>query len=421
MDLLEKVLLRDNLTAALKRVEANKGAPGIDGVSTEQLRDYLREHWATIRSQIEAGTYKPSPVRRVEIPKPDGGVRLLGIPTVVDRFIQQAILQVLTPIFDPDFSDSSFGFRPRRRAHDAVRKAQQFIQEGYQYVVDLDLEKFFDRVNHDILMSRVARKVKDKRLLKLIRAYLQSGVMINGVCVTTEEGTPQGGPLSPLLANILLDDLDKELEKRGHRFCRYADDCNIYVRTKRAGERVKASVERYLTRVLKLKVNQQKSAVDKPCKRKFLGFSFAPGKEARIRLHPKSIIRLKERIRQWTNPHWSIPIQERIQKLNQYLMGWIGYFALAEAKTHLLRIEEWIRRRLRLCLWTQWKRVRTRYRELRSLGLSHSRAREIANTRKGAWRTTKTPHMHKALGIAYWQQQGLMSLIQRYFTLRQAW
>ncbi|WP_126425154.1 group II intron reverse transcriptase/maturase [Brevibacillus marinus] len=421
MDLLEKVLSRDNLKAALKRVEANKGAPGVDGVSTEQLRDYLRQHWTTIRSQIEAGTYKPSPVRRVEIPKPDGGVRLLGIPTVVDRLIQQAILQVLTPIFDPDFSDSSFGFRPRRRAHDAVRKAQQFIQEGYRYVVDIDLEKFFDRVNHDILMSRVARKVKDKRLLKLIRAYLQSGVMVNGVCVTTEEGTPQGGPLSPLLANILLDDLDKELERRGHRFCRYADDCNIYVRTQRAGERVKASVERYLTRELKLKVNQQKSAVDKPCKRKFLGFSFAPGKEARIRLHPKSVIRLKERIRQWTNPHWSISMQERIQKLNQYLMGWIGYFALAEAKTHLLRIEEWIRRRLRLCLWTQWKRVRTRYRELRSLGLSHSRALEIANTRKGAWRTTKTPHMHKALGIAYWQQQGLMSLVQRYFALRQAW
>ncbi|WP_126428278.1 group II intron reverse transcriptase/maturase [Brevibacillus marinus] len=421
MDLLEKVLSRDNLKAVLKRVEANKGAPGVDGVSTEQLRDYLRQHWTIIRSQIEAGTYKPSPVRRVEIPKPDGGVRLLGIPTVVDRLIQQAILQVLTPIFDPDFSDSSFGFRPRRRAHDAVRKAQQFIQEGYRYVVDIDLEKFFDRVNHDILMSRVARKVKDKRLLKLIRAYLQSGVMVNGVCVTTEEGTPQGGPLSPLLANILLDDLDKELERRGHRFCRYADDCNIYVRTQRAGERVKASVERYLTRELKLKVNQQKSAVDKPCKRKFLGFSFAPGKEARIRLHPKSVIRLKERIRQWTNPHWSISMQERIQKLNQYLMGWIGYFALAEAKTHLLRIEEWIRRRLRLCLWTQWKRVRTRYRELRSLGLSHSRALEIANTRKGAWRTTKTPHMHKALGIAYWQQQGLMSLVQRYFALRQAW
>lgn len=420
MDLLEKVLSRENLTAALKRVEANKGAPGIDGVTTEQLRDYLREHWATIRSQIEAGTYRPSPVRRVEIPKPDGGVRLLGIPTVVDRLIQQAILQVLTPVFDSDFSNSSFGFRPGRRAHDAVRTAKQFIEEGYRYVVDIDLEKFFDRVNHDILMSRVARKVKDKRLLKLIRAYLQSGVMVNGVCVTTEEGTPQGGPLSPLLANILLDDLDKELEKRGHRFCRYADDCNIYVRTKRAGQRVKESVERYLTRVLKLKVNQQKSAVDQPYKRKFLGFSFVPGKEARIRLHPKSITRLKERIRQLTNPHWSISIQERIRKLNQYLMGWIGYFALAEAKKHLLRIEEWIRRRLRLCLWTQWKRVRTRYRELRSLGLSHNKALEIANTRKGAWRTTKTPHMHKALGVAYWQQQGLLSLVQRYFKLRQA-
>lgn len=421
MDLLEKVLSRENLRMALQRVEANKGVGGVDGVSTEQLRDYLREHWQTIREQIESGTYKPSPVRRVEIPKTDGGVRLLGIPTVVDRFIQQAILQVLTPIFDPHFSESSFGFRPKRSAHMAVRKAQTFISEGYRFVVDIDLEKFFDRVNHDILMNRVARKVQDKRILKLIRSYLNAGIMVNGICIASSEGTPQGGPLSPLLANILLDDLDKELEKRGHRFCRYADDCNVYVKTRRAGERVKDSIQRYLEKVLRLKVNQQKSAVDRPWKRKFLGFSFTNLKQTRIRLHPKSVVKLKEKIRIITNSVWSISMDERIEKLNQYLMGWIGYFALADAKGILQSIEEWIRRRLRLCLWTQWKRVRTRYRELRSLGLSHGKAMEIANTRKGAWRTTKTPQLHKALGTAYWQQRGLKSLVQRYCEIRQAW
>lgn len=421
MDLLEKVLSRENLRMALQRVEANKGVGGVDAVSTEQLRDYLREHWQTIREQIERGTYKPSPVRRVEIPKTDGGVRLLGIPTVVDRFIQQAILQVLTPIFDPHFSESSFGFRPKRSAHMAVRKAQAFISEGYRFVVDIDLEKFFDRVNHDVLMSRVARKVQDKRILKLIRSYLHAGIMVNGICIASSEGTPQGGPLSPLLANILLDDLDKELEKRGHRFCRYADDCNVYVKTKRAGDRVKDSIQRYLEKVLRLKVNQQKSAVDRPWKRKFLGFSFTSLKQTRIRLHPKSVVKLKEKIRIITNSVWSISMDERIEKLNQYLMGWIGYFALADAKGILQSIEEWIRRRLRLCLWTQWKRARTRYRELRSLGLSHGKAMEIANTRKGAWRTTKTPQLHKALGIAYWQQRGLKSLVQRYCEIRQAW
>ncbi|TCJ81754.1 UNVERIFIED_ORG: group II intron reverse transcriptase/maturase, partial [Anoxybacillus amylolyticus] len=304
MALLERILARDNLITALKRVEANQGAPGIDGVSTDQLRDYIRAHWSTIRAQLLAGTYRPAPVRRVEIPKPGGGTRQLGIPTVVDRLIQQAILQELTPIFDPDFSPSSFGFRPGRNAHDAVRQAQGYIQEGYRYVVDMDLEKFFDRVNHDILMSRVARKVRDKRVLKLIRAYLQAGVMIEGVKVQTEEGTPQGGPLSPLLANILLDDLDKELEKRGLKFCRYADDCNIYVKSLRAGQRVKQSIQRFLEKTLKLKVNEEKSAVDRPWKRAFLGFRFTPERKARIRLAPRSIQRLKQRIRQLTNPNW---------------------------------------------------------------------------------------------------------------------
>ncbi|WP_077616929.1 group II intron reverse transcriptase/maturase [Caenibacillus caldisaponilyticus] len=421
MALLETILSRNNLITALKRVEANKGAPGIDGVPTEQLRDDIRKHWKSIKRQLLEGTYKPAPVRRVEIPKPNGGVRLLGIPTVMDRFIQQAILQVLTPIFDPHFSPYSYGFRPKRRAHDAVRQAQKYIQEGYRYVVDIDLEKFFDRVNHDILMSRVARKVEDKRVLKLIRAYLKAGVMLEGVRVRSEEGTPQGGPLSPLLANILLDDLDKELEKRGLKFCRYADDCNIYVRSPRAGQRVKQSVQKYLEKKLKLKVNEEKSAVDRPWKRKFLGFSFMSQREARIRLAPKSVQRFKNKIRQLTNPNWSLPMEERIRKLNQYTMGWMGYFALIETPSPLKRLEEWIRRRLRLCRWHQWKRVRTRIRELRALGLKEHEVFEIANTRKGAWRTTRTPQLHKALGKAYWLKQGLKSLTQRYFELRQDW
>lgn len=421
MALLEDILSRENLLAALHKVEANKGAAGIDGVSTEHLREYIQQHWEQIKQQLLEGTYKPSPVRRVEIPKPDGGVRLLGIPTVIDRLIQQATLQALTPIFDPSFSVNSFGFRPNKRGHDAVRQAQRFIREGFRFVVDIDLAQFFDRVNHDILMSRVARKVKDKRVLKLIRNYLKAGIMVGGIRIASEEGTPQGGPLSPLLANIILDDLDKELERRGLHFCRYADDCNVYVKTKRAGERVKQSVTRYLEGKLKLWVNEEKSAVDRPWKRKFLGFSFTMQKEAKIRIAPKSLKRVKEKIRMLTKPTWSISMEQRIQLLNQYLMGWMGYYALIETPHPLKLLEEWIRRRLRSCLWQQWKRVRTRIRELRALGLQEKQVLEIANTRKGAWRTSKTPHLHKALGIAYWQSRGLKSLVQRYFEIRQSW
>lgn len=421
MDLMGQILSRENLQAAIKRVEANKGAAGVDGITTRQLREYVQKHWPEIKLRLQEGTYKSSPVRKVEIPKPEGGVRVLGIPTVIDRLIQQAILQVLTPLFDPGFSPHSYGFRPGKRGHDAVEQARKYIEEGYCIVVDIDLEKFFDRINHDILMSRVARKVKDKKLLKLIRSYLNSGIMVEGIRVRTEEGTPQGGPLSPLLANILLDDLDKELERRGLRFCRYADDCNIYVKTKRAGERVKQSITRYLEKKLRLKVNEGKSAVDRPWKRKFLGFSFYKQKAIKARIATKSLKRLKDKIREITNPTWSISMNERIQRLNQYLTGWIGYYALADTPSVLEGLEEWIRRRLRLCLWLQWKRVRTRIRELKALGLKKSQAEEIANTRKGAWRTTKTPHLHKALGNAYWQSQGLMSLTQRYFQLRQNW
>lgn len=388
-------------------------------MSTRQLRAYVQKHWDTIKQQLLEGTYQPSPVRRVEIPKPDGGVRLLGIPTVLDRLIQQAILQVFTPIFDPTFSEHSYGFRPQKRGHDAVRKAQWYIQEGYGFVVDMDLEKFFDRVNHDILMSRVARKVRDKRVLKLIRAYLQSGIMSQGVCVRSEEGTPQGGPLSPLLANILLDDLDKELEKRGLHFCRYADDCNIYVKTKRAGERVKASVTRYLVQKLKLKVNEEKSAVDRPWRRKFLGFSFLSREKAKIRIAPKSLKRVKDKIRSMTRANDPAPMEEIIEDLNRYLMGWIGYYALIETPSPLKDLDKWIRRRLRMVQWSRWKKVRTRYHVLRSLGLKEKDVHRLANTRKGAWRIASTPQIHKALGNAYWQTLGLRSLFQRYTEIRQ--
>lgn len=337
---------------ALERVKSNKGAPGIDGITTEQLDDYLRENWLACKEKILKGTYIPAPVKRVEIPKPDGGKRMLGIPIVLDRLIQQAILQKLTPIFDPEFSAHSYGFRPGRGTHDAVRQARRNIEAGHEYVVDMDIKKFFDRVNHDILMSRVARKVKDKLVLKLIRAYLNSGVMIEGVCVRTEIGTPQGGPLSPLLANILLDDLDKELEKRGHRFCRYADDCNIYVKSPRAGERVLTGITEFLEKKLKLKINREKSGVGLVSQRKFLGFSFVLSRErgVRIVISPQSLKRLKGKIKRLTRSKWSISMEERIRRLNSYLNGWLGYYALADTIYSLKDFDGWIRRRLRKCL-----------------------------------------------------------------------
>jgi len=324
---MEKVVARENMLRALRRVEQNRGAPGMDGVTTEQLRELLKAQWPATREALLGDAYRPKPVRRVEIPKPGGGMRLLGIPTVMDRLVQQALLQVLTPIFDPRFSDSSYGFRPGRSAHDAVRRARQYVEEGYVWVVDIDVEKFFDRVNHDMLMARVARVVQDKRVLRLIRRYLQAGVMVNGVVMGTEEGTPQGGPLSPLLANIMLHDLDKELEARGHRFVRYADDCNIYVRTSRAGERVMAGVVEFLQERLKLKVNEHKSAVDRPEHRKFLGFSYYKVKgQVRIRLSSQTRQRFRARVRNLTRRNRSEKLEERVKRLSAYLVGWIGYF-----------------------------------------------------------------------------------------------
>jgi RNA-directed DNA polymerase len=419
--LLEEALERGNLKTALKRIEQNRGAAGVDGMAVEELRPYLKTHWSGLRERLLDGGYEPQPVRRVEIPKPDGGKRGLGIPTVLDRFIQQALLQVLTPLYEPGFSSSSYGFRPRRRAHDAVRAARGYIQAGYRWVVDLDLEKFFDRVNHDRLMARVARRVKDKRVLRLIRRYLESGVMIDGVVVETEEGTPQGGPLSPLLSNIYLDELDKELEKRGHRFCRYADDCNIYVSSRRAGERVMASVKRFLTDRLKLKVNEAKSALDRPWRRKFLGFTFLAGKEVRIRLAPKSEERFKAKLRELTRRNRSQEMEERIQQINGYVGGWMGYYALVETPSVLAELDQWLRRRLRACVWRQWKRVRTRYHKLRGLGLPENVVGYMANTRKGPWRIAASPPLQQGLNNTYWKAQGLTSLQERYHSIRNTW
>ncbi|MBO8129875.1 MAG: group II intron reverse transcriptase/maturase [Peptococcaceae bacterium] len=419
---MEKALARENLVKALERVEANGGAPGIDGMETQDLRPFLHENWETIREQLLGETYEPQPVRRVEISKRSGrGTRKLGIPTVLDRFIQQALLQVLTPIFDPGFSESSYGFRPGRRGHDAVRKMRRHVQEGYTWVVDIDLERYFDTVNHDMLMARVARKVEDKRVLRLIRRYLKAGVMMDGIVVTTEEGTPQGGPLSPLLSNVYLDEMDKELEKRGHRFCRYADDVNIYVRSRRAAERVMASITTFLETKLKLKVNREKSAVDRPWRRAFLGFSLYFRQDGpRIRLAPETIRRIKETLRKLTDRNWSISLAERLRKVTLYLNGWLGYYALADAKRVLQRLEEWLRHRLRACVWVTWKRVRTRYRMLRSLGLPEWRVHKLANARKGPWRMAAGP-LNSVLTAAWWRSQGLISLVDRYLEIRQQW
>jgi len=389
-------------------------------MTVEELRPYVVAHWREVREALDGGRYRPSPVRREGIPKPDGGERQLGIPTVLDRFIQQAVAQVLTPLFEPHFSPHSYGFRPGRSAHDAMRQAQAYVQEGHDWVVDIDLERFFDQVNHDMLMARVARVVKDKRVLKLIRAYLESGVMVNGVVMDTEEGTPQGGPLSPLLSNIMLDDLDKELEKRGHKFVRYADDCNIYVKTRRAGERVMGSVVQFLEQKLKLRVNRQKSKVDRATKVKLLGFSFQEYKgEVRIRVATKSLDRYREKIRSLTRRTRAGKLEDIIQAINQYMRGWIGYFRLADTPSIFVGLDSWLRRRLRQMVWKRWKRGRTRYRELVALGVPRSRA-ALGAVGKSPWRMSNTPVVNEALNNAYWRKLGLEGLSERYRQLRLA-
>jgi RNA-directed DNA polymerase len=417
-NLMERVVAKDNMYYALHRVESNKGAAGIDGVTIESLRPFLKDHWPEIREQLLNGTYQPKPVRRVEIPKPDGGIRLLGIPTVLDRLIQQALLQKMNDIFEPTFTPFSFGFRPGKRAHSAVEMAREYIKEGYRWVVDIDLEKFFDKVNHDILMSRVARRIQDKRVLLLIRRYLQAGVMINGCCIVTEEGTPQGGPLSPLLANIMLNELDWELWRRGHKFARYADDCNIYVKSRRAGERVMSSVKRLVEDRLKLKVNMQKSAVDRPWKRKFLGFSFTFHEEPKIILALKTKQRFKDKIRELTSRVKSQSMSQRINKLNTYIVGWVSYYRLADTISVFREFDKWIRRRLRMCYLKQWKKPKTKKKKLITLGIPQEWATLISCSRKGYWRLSNTPQVNKALGLAFWRAQGLKSLVERYDQLR---
>ena len=416
--LMEQILTRSNVLEAWERVRKNHGAPGVDGVTVEEYPAVWKTKYKEIEEALRSGRYRPSPVRQVAIPKPDGGERKLGIPTVQDRHIQQMILQVLTPIYEELFSDGSWGFRPGRSAHGAVRTAKGYVEEGNEWVVDLDIEKYFDRVNHDILMYRIAYHVHDKRVLKVIRAFLTAGVLENGVKVSTEEGTPQGGPLSPLLANILLDALDKELDKRGHKYVRYADDCNIYVRSRRAGERVMANVREFLEKKLRLKMNEQKSGVDRANRRKFLGFTLMKrmGKTC-IAISWKSRERFKEKIRELTNRNRGISMENRLDRLNRYLRGWMTYYRLSETPSIPNTLDQWIRRRLRACRLKEWKRSRTVYSRLRSLGIADEEARKLAGSRKGYWRKSATPQINKALDNAYWANQGLVSLNEVYSKL----
>jgi RNA-directed DNA polymerase len=406
------VVERENMREALLRVERNRGTAGIDEMPIEDLRAYLKEHWPRLKEELLGGRYKPQPVRRVEIPKPGGkGMRKLGIPTVLDRLIQQALHQVLSPIFDSTFSPHSYGFRPGRSAHDALKSAQKIVASGKRWVVDMDLEQFFDRVNHDVLMSRIARRIGDKQVLLLIRRYLQSGVMASGVMQATTEGTPQGGPLSPLLSNILLDDLDKELERRNHSFCRYADDCNVYVSSQAAGERVMASLAHFLGRRLKLKVNETKSAVARPWERKFLGYSMTWHRVPRLKVAKESVSRLrgdlKSAFRRGQGQNLSRLINEG---LVPKLRGWITYFRLSEVKGIFTELDEWIRHHLRCIMWRQWKRPKTRYIRLLTAGLTAKRARESAGNGRGPWWNAAASHMHAAFGVKYFEKIGLVSL-----------
>ncbi len=409
--LMEEVCERENLKEALRRVKANKGSAGVDGMTVGGITDYLKQHWPAIREQLLNGTYEPRPVRRVEIPKPDGGVRKLGIPTVLDRFIQQAVMQVLQRQWDPTFSAGSYGFRPGRSAQQAVAQAQKHIAEGHGWCVDLDLEKFFDRVNHDKLMGQIAKRVEDKRLLKLIRAFLNAGVMENGLVSPSVEGTPQGGPLSPLLSNLVLDELDRELTRRGHRFVRYADDCNLYVRSERAGQRVMESVTQFITQRLRLKVNEAKSAVARPQERKFLGFSFSAGPEVKRVIAPKALDRFKRRIREITRRAKGVSLKTTIEEVAPYMRGWRSYFGFCETPEVLLSLTRWVRLRLRAAMWRQWKTPRRRGAALLELGVRPRLASNTAGSGLGPWYLAKAKALSVGLSNAYFKSLGLPSLI----------
>jgi RNA-directed DNA polymerase len=411
--LMEEVCERGNRREALRRVKANKGSPGVDGMTVDEITDYLQQHWPAIREQLLNGTYEPQPVMRMEIRKPDGGgMRKLGIPTVLDRVIQQAVMQVLQRRWDRTFSDHSYGFRPGRSAHQAVAQAQQYIAAGHGWCVDLDLEKFFDRVNHDKLMGQIAKRVEDKRLLKLIRAFLNAGVMENGLVSPSVEGTPQGGPLSPLLSNLVLDELDRELERRGHRFVRYADDCNIYVRSERAGQRVMESVTQFITQKLKLKVNEAKSAVARPQERKFLGFSFTAGPEVKRVIAPKALDRFKQRIREITGRAKSVSMKTTMEELAPYMRGWRSYFGFCETPEVLIGLTRWVRLRLRAALWRQWKTPRRRRAALLELGVRGPLASNTAGSGRGPWYLARAKALSVGLSNAYFKSLGLPSLFE---------
>lgn len=408
---MDAVVERHNLWRAYERVMRNKGAAGVDGLTVLEFKAWLQQHWPGVKAALLAGDYMPTAIRKVEIPKPNGGVRTLGIPTVLDRLIQQALLQVLQPEFEPEFSEHSYGFRPGRNAWQAVQRAQSYIREGRRWVVDLDLEKFFDRVNHDILMSRMARKVKDERVLKLVRRYLEAGMMSDGIVSARIEGTPQGGPLSPLLSNILLTDLDRELERRGHRFCRYADDCNIYVRSAAAGQRAMVAITDYLERKLKLQVNRGKSAVARPWERKFLGYSFTWHKQARLKIAESSLKRLKDKVRAIVVGNALRNLGATINELNPVLRGWTSYFRLTEVKGALQDLDGWIRRKLRCLLWRQWKRPATRNKRLQTRGLDERRAWKSASNGRGPWWNAGASHMNAAYPKRAFDALGLVSLL----------
>lgn len=414
-DLLEKIISKDNLNNAYRRVKTNKGSHGIDGMTVDELLQYLKENGQDLRQLLLEGRYKPKPVRRVEIPKPDGGKRLLGIPTVVDRVIQQAIAQILIPIYEKKFSNNSYGFRPGRSAKQAVEKCRDYINAGYRWTVDLDLAKYFDTINHDKLIRIISKDIKDGRVISLIRKYLQSGVMINGVVMETEAGAPQGGPLSPLLANIMLNELDVELTQRGLNFVRYADDCNIYVRSRKAANRVMKSITRFIEEKLKLKVNGDKSTVDRPWKLKFLGFSFYPAKGGyRIRIHKKPIIKFKAKLKEITSRSKAMSMKCRFLKLKQAIVGWINYYAITDMRRSVKILDAWLRRRIRMCFWKQWKKIKTKQENFIKLGIDKHKAWEYANTRKSYWRISNSPVLAKALTNQYLRKIGLISISEMY-------